>query len=59
MSAGKDATFTMRIDAELRAAFVAACDRNDTPASQVIRHFMRDYVNANAQSALPLKGSKK
>jgi len=49
----------MRIDAELRAAFTAACDRNDTPAAQVIRHFMRDYVNANAQPALPLKGSKK
>lgn len=59
MSGGKDVQFTMRIDAELRAAFTAACDRNDTPAAQVIRHFMRDYVNANAQASLPLKGKGK
>jgi hypothetical protein len=59
MTGQKDVQMTFRIEAELRAAFSAACDANHVPAAQQIRQMMRDYVKANAQPALPLgKGGK-
>lgn len=42
-------TLTVRLPADLLAAFHAAVDRNDQSASQVIRALMRDYVRAHAQ----------
>jgi len=59
MTGEKDVQMTFRIEAELRAAFAAACDANHVPAAQQIRQMMRDYVKANAQPSLPLKGPKK
>lgn len=44
----KDAGLRIRIDRELRDAFVAACRAQDKPAAQVLREFMREYVNATA-----------
>lgn len=40
----KDAGLRIRIDRELRDAFVAVCREQDKPAAQVLREFMRDYV---------------
>lgn len=45
----KDAGLRIRIDRELREAFVAACRENDMPAAQVLREFMRLYVNAKSE----------
>ena len=42
--AQKNVAFKIRVEAELRRAFVDACRREDRPASQVVREFMRNYV---------------
>ena len=42
--ARKDVAFKIRIDQELRRAFVEACQAEDRPAAQVVREFMRTYV---------------
>jgi metal-responsive CopG/Arc/MetJ family transcriptional regulator len=34
----------MRIDADLKAEFVAAVEAEERPASEVLRSLMRDYV---------------
>lgn len=47
----KDAGLRIRIDRELREAFVAACRANDMPAAQVLREFMREYVAAKIEDA--------
>lgn len=41
---GKEAVFTMKLEPELREAFMAAAKRDDRPASQILREFMRGYV---------------
>ena len=40
----KEAVFTMKLEPELRDAFMAAAAEVDRPASQVIRELMRGYV---------------
>ena len=40
----KDASFNLRIDPALKAAFTAATQAEDKPAAQVLRDFMRAYV---------------
>lgn len=40
----KEAVFTMKLDPELRDAFMAAAKREDRPASQIVREFMREFV---------------
>lgn len=50
---------TFRCEPELQAAFVAACQANDTPASQVLRAAMREYLEKHAQKSLPLKPERK
>jgi len=40
----KESTFNFRIDASLKAAFTAAAEADDKPAAQVLRDFMRAYV---------------
>jgi predicted transcriptional regulator len=40
----KEAVFTMKLEPELRDAFMAAAAAADRPASQIVREFMRDYV---------------
>ena len=47
----KDVAFKIRIDEELRRAFVEACQADDRPAAQVLREFMRTYV-AERQMAM-------
>ena len=43
----KDAGFRIRVQRELREQFLAACKAQDKPAAQVLREFMRDYVEAH------------
>jgi len=40
----KEAVFTMKLEPELRDAFMAAAKAADRPASQILREFMREYV---------------
>ena len=40
----KDVGLRIRVQRELRDAFLAACRAKDKPAAQVLREFMRDYV---------------
>lgn len=39
-----DATFTFRVDDELKSEFSAAAKQHDQTAAQLMRAFMRDYV---------------
>jgi predicted transcriptional regulator len=40
----KEAVFTMKLEPELRDAFMAAADEVDRPASQIVRELMRGFV---------------
>lgn len=51
----KDAGMRIRVEQELRDAFVAACQKMDVPAAQVLRQHMRvivekaEHATANKQ----------
>jgi predicted transcriptional regulator len=45
----KEAVFTMKLEPELRDAFMAAAAASDRPASQVVRELMRDYVRQDRE----------
>ena len=40
----KEAVFTMKLEPELRAEFMAEAEATHRPASQVLRELMRDFV---------------
>lgn len=40
----KGAVFTLKLEPELRAEFMAAAAAADRPASQIVRELMRGYV---------------
>jgi len=40
----KEAVFTMKLEAELRDAFMAEAEATHRPASQVMRELMREFV---------------
>lgn len=40
----KEAVFTMKLEPELRDAFMAEAEASHRPASQVVRELMREYV---------------
>lgn len=40
----KEAVFTMKLESDLRAAFMAEAADEDRPASQVMRELMRSYI---------------
>lgn len=40
----KDESFNFRVDTKLKAAFQRATEAEDKPAAQVLRDFMRSYV---------------
>ena len=56
--ARKDVAFKIRIDGELRRAFVEACREQDRPAAQVVREFMRRFVAGEAEHITPTVQSK-
>ncbi len=43
----KDAGLRIRIDRNLRQRFLDICRAQDKPAAQVIREFMRDYIDSH------------
>ena len=44
-----EATFTLRLEEELKAAFSEAARSEDQTAAQLLRRFMRDYVKDRQQ----------
>lgn len=46
-----DAGFRIRVDDALRAEFIAACKRRDRTAAQVLRDFMRRYIDEQEEAA--------
>lgn len=47
-------TMQIRVEKDLRSAFLACAQGNDRPGSQLLRDFMRDYVKKNRQRELKL-----
>lgn len=46
----KEAVFTMKLEPELRASFMAEAANEDRPASQVVRELMRGYIEQRQQA---------
>lgn len=46
----KEAVFTMKLEPELRATFMAEAEASHRPASQILRELMRDYVQRQRQA---------
>ena len=46
----KEAVFTMKLEPELRADFIAEAQAADRPASQIMRELMRDYVRQQREA---------
>jgi predicted transcriptional regulator len=44
MIMSKEAVFTMKLEPELRAEFMAEAEASHRPASQVLRELMREFV---------------
>lgn len=40
----KDAVFTVKVEADLRAAFIAEAEAVHRPAAQLVREYMRDFI---------------
>lgn len=45
----KDSGLRIRVQRELREEFLAVCQAQDKVAAQVIREFMREYVDCHAE----------
>jgi hypothetical protein len=50
MSMTKDCGLRIRVQRALRDKFLEVCRTHDRPAAQVIREFMRDYVEHHGRS---------
>ena len=48
--ARKDVAFKIRVDEELRREFIETCQSEDMPAAQVVRKFMREYVQRHREA---------
>lgn len=46
----KAAVFTMKLEPQLRADFMAVAADEDRPASQIMRELMRDYIEQRNRS---------
>ncbi len=46
----KEAVFTMKLEPELRAEFMAEVEAIHRPASQVLRELMRDFIRQQRQA---------
>lgn len=46
----KEAVFTMKLEPELRAEFMAEAQAAHRPASQVLRELMRDFVQRQREA---------
>ena len=48
----KDVGLRIRVQRDLREAFLEVCRAQDKPAAQVLREFMREYVAGYAADSL-------
>jgi predicted DNA-binding protein len=56
----KDSGFRVRVQRDLRERFLEVCRAQDKPAAQVIREFMREYVERQEDPrASPLEPDKR
>lgn len=55
----KDVGLRIRVQRELREQFLEACKAQDKPAAQVLREFMREYVEKNPAMEHELKVAKR
>ncbi|OYY93582.1 MAG: antitoxin of toxin-antitoxin stability system [Hydrogenophilales bacterium 28-61-23] len=46
----KEAVFTLKLEPELRAEFMAEAETAHRPASQIIRELMREYVQRQREA---------
>jgi len=46
----KESVFTMKLEPELRAEFMAEAEEENRPASQIVREMMRNYIEQKKQS---------
>ncbi len=46
----KEAVFTLKLESDLREAFMAEAEASHRPASQVVRDLMREFVERQRQS---------
>ena len=46
----KEAVFTMKLDSDLREAFMSEAQATHRPASQVLRELMREFVQRQRQA---------
>ena len=46
----KEAVFTMKLEPELRADFMAEAEASHRPASQILRELMRDFVQRQREA---------
>ena len=53
----KEAVFTMKLEPELRDAFMAAAHEEDRPASQIVRELMRDFIDRRVATAKNMSNS--
>lgn len=52
----KDSGLRIRVQRDLRDKFLEVCRTQDKPAAQVIREFMRDYVEHHGLTVEPVAG---
>ncbi len=45
----KDSVFTVKLETELRDAFIAEAAAIDQPASQLVREFMREFIRSRKE----------
>lgn len=46
--------YPLRVDSDLKRAFISSAKDNDRSGAQLIRDFMRDYIRRNNQKSLKL-----
>jgi predicted transcriptional regulator len=46
----KESVFTLKLEPDLRRAFVAVVQANDQTASQVVRDLMREYIDRHRRT---------
>ena len=46
----KEAVFTLKLESDLRDAFLAEAESAHRPASQLVREFMRDFIQKQREA---------
>jgi hypothetical protein len=46
----KEAVFTLKLESDLRDAFAAEAEATHRPASQIVREFMREFVQRQREA---------